>query len=132
MIEYFLKIDYCLSQWFARKDNQTALNGAIHIFLTKIGFVSQTIYFIVLPILPVKLGINIAVVGIMLIVAVVMYGFPKKIKKLIKTYGIINEYKRTSLQQRKNRNFMGILYLIFFFTLMFYIGVICFEGYAYK
>ena len=127
MLKYFLKIDYNLSMWFARKNKKTALDDTVHIFLTKQCFVFQAFYFILLPLFPFNFGIEIEVLLIMVITGVIMYGFPEAKKKKIKEYKIEKEYKITSLQQRKARNTLGLFYLISFFITMFYIGITFFS-----
>lgn len=132
MIRYFLKLDYSVSQWMGKNNHETAINGTVHLFLTKMGFVFQSVYALVLYLLPINLGTEIAVVGVMVITGIIMYGFPKLIKKSIKTYKIPQEYKRTDLKQRKTRNGLALFYLITSFSLMFLAIIFFFESYGVR
>ena len=130
MIKYFLMIDYSLSYWLARRDKESALNGTAYFFLTKVGFFIQSLFFIILPLLPTKFSIESVVIFFMVLNLFLMYGFPKAVKNILIAKKIPNLHKKVAMNTKRKRNLLASLYLLLFFSIMFVVGVIHFEGYA--
>lgn len=132
MIKYFLELDYCLALLLSRNHRETSLNGAVYLFLTKIGFLFQALIFLALPMLPIKFGIETVVIIVMVSMVILMYAPVKSIKKLIFKHGIVKNFKTKSKVIKKNKTFISLFYLCFSFLLMMFIGIYSFGGYALK
>lgn len=129
LILYFLKLDYSLSSWFSKKNKKVSKDGASLFFLNKVSFLIASVFFIIIPILPLKFKIEYVIISLMLIVAFIVYGFPKRINELIEKYNLSQDYKKSSNNTRKLRSIMSLTYMLLFFILMCFIAVVFFEGY---
>jgi len=132
MIKYFLKLDYSVSQWMGKNNQETAINGTVHLFLTKIWFISQSLFFLILPLFSFTLSAERSTILIALIIAIIMYGGKKPTKKLITRYNLPNEYKKCSKEVRVQRNSLALILLVVLFITMCLIGVFSFSGYSLR
>lgn len=121
MVRYFLRLDYALAEWFAKKKDRV-VPATAHMFLSKVSFLYMLIFFIVYKVLgsdlTAELFVGIVVVGI----AVVMYGFQNLCKRIVNLGNYREEYKKIPRRKLIIRRVLGLFYLILIYTLVFVVG----------
>ena len=113
MLKVFLKYDFALATWFVPKKN-TGIEPVIsHLFLTKISFIFFALFAVVINLLPFSIPSEITTILLILIIALIMYGFQKTVARSVKKYELRKEYKYLTKGERRKRNAIG-LFLMFF------------------
>ncbi|MFC0316948.1 hypothetical protein [Olivibacter oleidegradans] len=130
-IDNILKLDYSLSDWFS-KTNQTIIARTAFLFLNKLAFLVSALYFIILPILPIQLGIEVSVAILCGLVVLVMYGLQSKIQAAIENLNYYKEYSKLDTTTKRMKRILGVGLFITCFILMFVSGVSSFTRYGDK
>ncbi len=116
LIKHILKIDYSLSAWFS-STKQTIIPGAAFLFLNKLALLVTAMYFIVLPLLPVKFN-SVLSIGILCgSVLLIMYGLQSKIETAIKNLNYSKEYSKLSKKEKVLQRLYGLAIFIGCFIL---------------
>jgi hypothetical protein len=128
-IESILGFDYSLSAWFS-STKQTIIPGAAFLFLNKLAFLITAAYFIVLPLLPFKLELGIAIGILCALVILTMYGLQSRIKTAVKNFNYSKKYSGLSNSEKILQRAYGLAIFIGCFILMFAIAIVSFTGYG--
>jgi len=129
LLEAVLKYDYSLSHWFS-SSNEKIVPGTAFLFLNKISFVFTALYFTILPLLPFKFSIGIAITLLCVLTLTIMYGLQKKVEKIVIKLNFSYEYSKLKNNIIYQRRLYGALLFVTIFSLMIILGILSFEGYA--
>lgn len=80
--------------------------------------------------MPYKLSIEGLVIGVMVGMALIMFGFQKSVARCVNEYGLRKEYKYLGIDEKRKRNFIALSSCIFIFYGSFFVGVKMIGGYA--
>lgn len=89
-MEDILKYNFYLSKWFAGKKQDKIISGTAFLFLSQISFLFVALYLVTISVLQITVSPKIATVICMIVLLVIMYGFPKSIQARVRE----NKYEK--------------------------------------
>jgi len=116
-MRYFLVIDYILSSWFS-KTRDKIVPGTAFLFLNKVVFIWASIFFGFTGLFKIKIGVELYVGILVLVGAIIMYGFQNKLENFIRELAYEKKIKSSKQELLKGR-LLGLLYFGSCFILIF-------------
>jgi hypothetical protein len=125
MFKKVIKIDYTLSAWFS-KTSDKVIPGTAFLFINKVVFIWASMFFFILGILPIEIGIHAYVAILVIVSAAIMYGFQNKVESYVQSLNLKKSYSDQGKDQIKKDRIIGLLifwcsfFLIFLTVILFH------------
>ncbi len=129
MIKTIIEFDYYLAKWFA-SSSERIIPGTSFLFLNQVSFMVMAIYSITISIIPLKIKTEIVVLGIIILIAVIMYGFQKPLEKYIYTQDYNQRLILLDDKQYVKKRIIGLLLFIFPIIIGFVSTIMLLGGYS--
>jgi len=114
-----LRYNFYLSKWFAGKKQDKIVSGTAFLFLSQISFLFVSLYLIAISILQITVSPKIATVIGMIVMLVIMYGFPKSVQARVREHKYEKGYNTLTTKEI----YVNRIIALFLFALPF---LLCF------